>query len=112
MSIHGCCLDRVLAGENQLVALLPLLTTSVYTGMLAAKPLEVKLFRGRNLLYIVMPASGVPGGTARRPANVVLICRVAGNLPLPPPIAPQNANQFLPDPPESPFAQREQLVPR
>jgi len=80
--------------------------------MLAAKPLEVKLFRGRNLLYIVMPASGVPGGTARRPANVVLICRVAGNLPLPPPIAPQNANQFLPDTPESPFAQREQLVPR
>jgi len=54
-----------------------------------------------------MSASDVPGGTARRPADVVLICRVAGNLPLPPPIAPQNANQFLPDTPESPFAQRE-----
>src|SRR5882762_6303618 len=96
VSIHGCCLDRVLAGENQLVALLPLLTTSVYTGMLAAKPLEVKLFRGRNLLIVVKPASDLPGAKPRRTANVVLRCRLAGNSPLPRSCSSQNAKRSPP----------------
>ena len=79
--------------------------------MLAAKPLEVKLFGGHDLISMEVSASHVLDGAARRSANVIFICRVARNLPLPPPVAPENADQFLPDATESPFAYRERFLP-
>jgi hypothetical protein len=86
------------------------LAAPVYAGMLAPKPIEVKLFRGHNLLPIGVSTSGVPGGAARRAENVVLIRGIAGNLPLPPPIASENVNQFLPHARKCQFAQREGFV--
>ena len=66
------------------------LAASVYAGVFAAKPVEVKLFCGHNLLCIARSARGMLGGTAHRAANIILISGVAGNLSPPPPPTPEN----------------------
>jgi len=97
-----------LRAKNQHVALLPLLQHRFTRECSWRSRSRLKLFRGRNLLCIGMSASGVPENGASAAADVVLICRVPETCRCPPPIAPQNANQFLRTRPNS-IAQREQL---
>ena len=67
------------------------LAAAIYAGVFAVKPVEVKLFCGHNLLCIARLARGMPGRTAHRASNIILISGVAGNLPPPPPTTPENA---------------------
>jgi hypothetical protein len=86
------------------------LTATVYAGVFAAKPVEVKLFSGRNFFYIARFACGMLAGTAHRATHIILISSVAGNLPPPPPTTPKNAQHFSTNAHESPSFQQGSLA--